>query len=172
MDIYLIRHTSVDTPRGMCYGQTDVPVTATFREEASLVKDKIKELSFDCILSSPLSRCQKLANYCDFNDILLDDRLKELYFGEWESKLWDDIDMSIWETDWVNPPTPQGESFKQMYSRVSSFFDELKAKDYQSVAIFTHGGVFSCARVYFEKIDLQLAFEIKTHYGDVAKFEL
>ena len=26
MNIYLIRHTSVDVPKGLCYGQSDVPL--------------------------------------------------------------------------------------------------------------------------------------------------
>ena len=171
MDIYLIRHTSVDTPRGMCYGQTNVPLKDTFKEEADTVKSKIKDISFDCVFSSPLSRCQDLAHHCGFETPVLDERLKELFFGDWEGRMWDDIDMSIWKDDWVNPPTPNGESFDEMYLRVASFLADLKDKSYQSVAIFTHGGVFSCARVYFESIDLKLAFEIKTHYGDVAKFE-
>ena len=28
MNIYLIRHTSVDVPKGLCYGQSDVPFTS------------------------------------------------------------------------------------------------------------------------------------------------
>ncbi|MBR4088169.1 MAG: alpha-ribazole phosphatase, partial [Bacteroidales bacterium] len=26
MDVYLVRHTSVDVPGGVCYGQSDVPL--------------------------------------------------------------------------------------------------------------------------------------------------
>ena len=35
MVVYLIRHTSVDVPQGVCYGQTDVPLKPTFEEEAA-----------------------------------------------------------------------------------------------------------------------------------------
>ena len=38
MEIYLIRHTSVDVPAGYAYGQTDVPLKPTFEEEAEEVK--------------------------------------------------------------------------------------------------------------------------------------
>ena len=34
MNIYLIRHTSVDVPKGLCYGQSDVPLRPTFEIEA------------------------------------------------------------------------------------------------------------------------------------------
>ena len=32
MEIYLVRHTSVNVPAGYAYGQTDVPLRPTFRE--------------------------------------------------------------------------------------------------------------------------------------------
>ena len=35
MEVILVRHTSVDVPKGTCYGQTDVPVAATFEVEAA-----------------------------------------------------------------------------------------------------------------------------------------
>lgn len=34
MDIYLVRHTSVDVPKGYTYGHTDVPLRNTFQTEA------------------------------------------------------------------------------------------------------------------------------------------
>ncbi len=33
MEVILIRHTSVDVPPGVCYGQTDVPLKPTFEQE-------------------------------------------------------------------------------------------------------------------------------------------
>ena len=47
MNIYLIRHTSVDVPKGMCYGQSDVPLRSTFEEEAAAVKAGIASIAFD-----------------------------------------------------------------------------------------------------------------------------
>ena len=37
IEIYLIRHTSVDVPAGYVYGQTDVPLKASFEEDGSPV---------------------------------------------------------------------------------------------------------------------------------------
>ena len=42
MVVYLIRHTSVDVPQGVCYGQTDVPLNPTFEEEAAKAFSLIK----------------------------------------------------------------------------------------------------------------------------------
>lgn len=172
MKIYLIRHTSVDVPQGMCYGQTDVPLKKTFEEEAEVVKEKLEQIQPGVVFSSPLSRCTRLANYCGFGNAVLDDRIKEMNFGDWETQQWDKIDMSVWDDDWVNPPAPGGESFVQMYQRVSSFFDELKEQAPDTVFVFTHGGVISCAHVYFEQADINEAFDLMPQYGEIVKFML
>jgi len=172
MKIYLIRHTAVDIPPGMCYGQTDVGLKESFEKEADVVKNNLKNTIPDVVFSSPLSRCTRLAKHCGFKKPLLDDRLKELNFGDWEKQQWDKMDMSVWKTDWVNPPAPNGESFMDMYARVKSFFDELKKQKCDTVFVFAHGGVISCARVYFEKADIKNTFDIMPDYGEIVEFEL
>ena len=171
MNIYIVRHTAVDVS-GVCYGQTDVPLKETFESEAEIVKQKLKDIPFDAVFSSPLSRAKRLAEYCGYTDIRLHDRLKELHFGDWETREWDKIDMSEWEKDWINTPAPNGESFKQMYDRIASFLDELREKDYSSVAVFAHGGVISCFKVYFGETNLTGAFDNMAEYGEVLNFEL
>lgn len=172
MKIYLVRHTAVDIPQGMCYGQTDVPLKPSFEDEASIVKSNLERINPDVYYSSPLSRCTRLANFCGFQNAIRDKRLMELNFGDWEKQRWDNLDMSIWDNDWINPPTPNGESFMQMYDRVSQFFNEVKSKRYNSVLAFTHGGVISCARVYFEQADIKKTFDMMPQYGEIVKFEL
>lgn len=172
MKIYLVRHTAVDIPLGMCYGQTDVPLKDTFEQEANRVRNNLSNKEIDIAFSSPLSRCRQLASFCGYENAILDDRLKELYFGDWETLKWDDIDMSIWETDWITIPAPNGESFTDMYKRVTSFFDDLRKKDCDTAIVFTHGGVISCARVYFEQADIKKTFELMPQYGEIVEFEI
>ena len=62
MVVYLIRHTSVDVPQGVCYGQTDVPLNPTFEEEAAQTSARLKGLQFDKVYMSPLTRCVRMAN--------------------------------------------------------------------------------------------------------------
>ena len=42
MEVILIRHTSVDVPPGVCYGQTDVPLKPTFEAEAAVTAENLK----------------------------------------------------------------------------------------------------------------------------------
>ncbi len=172
MRVYFIRHTSVDVPKGICYGQTDVSLNVSFEEEACSVKEKLRGILPEAVFSSPLSRCTRLARFCGFNNIILDERLKELNFGDWEGKRWDKINMSIWATNWINPPVPNGESFAGMYKRVASFLDKLKEETFNTVFVFTHGGVITCARIYFGQTDFNSAFEWMPHYGEINDFDL
>ncbi|MGL5272260.1 MAG: alpha-ribazole phosphatase, partial [Phocaeicola sp.] len=155
MKIYLVRHTAVNVEQGVCYGQSDVPLKDSFEGEATQVCNQLSKHQFDKAYTSPLTRCKQLAAFCGYADATPDDRLKELNFGEWEMKRWKNLDMSVWESDWVNEPVPGGESFRQMYDRVAAFFDELKESPYHSVLLFAHGGVLRCAEVYFKGIALE-----------------
>lgn len=172
MKIYIVRHTAVGVSE-VCYGQSDVPVKDTFEEEAKIVKDNLAGKSFDVVYSSPLTRAKLLAEYCvGDTEIRFDDRLKELNFGDWEMKKWNEMDMTEWEKDWINNVAPNGESFRQMYDRIASFLDEVKQKDYSSVIVFAHGGVINCFRVYFGETDLKGAFDRLADYGEILEFEI
>lgn len=92
MNVYLIRHTSVAVPQGTCYGQSDVPVKDSFEEEATAVLRQIKDIRFDKVYCSPLSRCVKLAAYCGYPNAEREERIKEIDFGDWEMKKYDEIE--------------------------------------------------------------------------------
>jgi len=172
MKIYMVRHTAVGVPPGTCYGQTNVPLKETFEEKAAIVKKSLEGLEFGLVCSSPLSRCRKLAKYCGYSEVVeYHDRLKELNMGDWEMHMWDNLDMTVWKDDWVNNPAPNGESFMQMFERVSSFLDEVKERKTDNVLIFTHGGVISCARVYFGQADIKSTFDLMPQYGEIVQFE-
>ena len=58
--IYLIRHTTPAVARGICYGQTDLDVTGSFREEAEVIRQHLPA-DIGTVYSSPLKRCTQLA---------------------------------------------------------------------------------------------------------------
>ncbi len=176
MKVYLVRHTSVDVPIGTSYGQTDVPLKISFEAEANETREKLEGLTFDHVFCSPLSRCSKLAAFCGYPDATRDARLMELNFGDWEMKSWNEISADSyskqWFDDWVNVPTRNGESFRQLYNRLADFFHDLKTHNYQQVCLFTHGGVLTTARVYAEEYPLKEAFKEVPPYGSVICIEI
>ncbi|MEN8122156.1 MAG: alpha-ribazole phosphatase [Bacteroidota bacterium] len=174
--IVLIRHTKVAIEKGICYGQSDIKLANSFEIEKRALQTKIKPKEFDIIYSSPLTRCKTLADALFQNkDIIYDDRLMELNFGDWEGKHWDDISKTyqakIFFKDYVQTACPGGESYQDLINRVSSFYDEIKLKHSgKHVAIICHGGsirAFICA---IEGISPQQAFSRKIAYGQVIKF--
>ena len=61
MEVTFIRHTSVDVPPGVCYGQSDVPLRDSFEQEAAITSENLKTYrpqgrDFDHVYTSPLSR--------------------------------------------------------------------------------------------------------------------
>ena len=103
-------------------------------------------------------------------------RIKEVNFGEWEMKSWNELSSDprseAWFKDWVNNPTPNGESLQDQYDRVSDFLNELRKSELQKVCLFAHGGVLTCARVYAGEYPLQDAFKNVPSYGAIVKLVL
>lgn len=176
MQVYLVRHTAVDVPAGIAYGQTDVPLKDSFETEAEKTLKALENLRFDRVFSSPLSRCTRLAARCGYPDAIPDERLKELSFGDWEMKSWKEVSADPyseqWFGDWLHVPAHNGESFMQLYKRVFDFMEELLRQDLQQVCVFAHGGTIAAACVYAGECLPQEAFTQVPPYGAVVSIKI
>ncbi|WP_299556226.1 alpha-ribazole phosphatase [Seonamhaeicola sp.] len=170
MDIYIIRHTTPDVEKGICYGQTDLGLTENYKEEFRAIAQKLPNIDTYKIISSPLKRCALLAQYLG-QQVHYDNRLKELNFGDWELKAWNEIPEEVinpWMNDFVNVRVPNGESYTDLASRVQTFFEELRlSKDNQNVIVTTHAGPIRSLLAMLLNIPLEKSFGIKINYGDV-----
>jgi len=167
MQLTLIRHTSVDVPRGVCYGRTDVPLAPTFRQEAEAVRGKMEGQRFDAVFTSPLSRARLLAEYCGFPDARQDARLLELDFGEWEMKDYNQLFLTderfqYWSEHYWGTPAPSGESLADQARRVVDFIEEVSRGRSASAAFrcaaFCHGGILALASTLVRGLPLSEAF--------------
>ena len=173
MEIYLIRHTTPDIQKGICYGQSDINLVSNYDNEIHAVKEKIKGVCFDVVYSSPLKRCTSLAKSIH-ETFYKDNRLKELNFGDWELMPWDSIPRAeslSWMEDFVNVSTPHGESYVELQNRVVDFFKDVQNSSYDTIGIVTHAGVIRALLSYVRNIALKDSFSIEVNYGDVIKFE-
>ena len=176
MKVYLVRHTSVDVAPGTCYGQTDVPLCASFQEEAEACKKALQDkgMRFSRVYTSPLSRCTRLAAYCGFPEAERDERLKEMNMGEWEMQRFEEITdprIQEWYDDYLRVRTTGGESFMDVLARVSDFFDHLDRTSGPAL-VFAHGGVLVAAQVYAGKVKLEDAMKALPPYGGMVEIDL
>ena len=176
MEIYFVRHTSVDVPKGICYGSTDVEVSSTFIEEASKVKKELSNLKFDKVFSSPMKRAIKLASYCGFSYAEIDSRLVEFNFGDWEMQSYDslyrkDALFRIWCNNYLNVRCPNGDSLMDQIHRVKSFISDIYCKGYNCVCVFCHGGVLAIAQSISNKVRMEDTFKKIPPYGSIIHCE-
>lgn len=177
MEVILVRHTSVKVPKGTCYGWSDVPLADTFIEEATRTKNQLDDIVFDKVYSSPLTRAYRLATFCGHPDAILDERLKEMNMGDWEMRTFEEIEQNDphiqeWFDDYMHEPTTNGESFPDLYQRVSAFLDELRTMPYQRVAVFAHGGVLVSAGLYAGLYPADNPFRFIAPYGGILRITL
>lgn len=174
----IFRHTSVDVLPGVVYGDTDVPLAASFPAEAEKVKAKMADFKPDIIFCSPLQRCRLLAQHLfPFGEIEFDARLKELNFGDWEEKTWDAVYQEkagrFWFDNYASAQCPGGEAFPDLMHRVRHFMrDRLSVADGKKVAVVTHGGPYRIVRGLLNNASAEaiLASENPT-YGAVEKID-
>ncbi len=173
MELYLIRHTRVNVPRGVCYGQTDVETAASYQDEHSRVRQLLPDdLSDFTVFSSPLDRCSRLATDLFNGTHNEDERIMEMNFGDWEMKKWSEIErdlMDEWARDFVNYRCPGGESYKDLYIRSASFFDELRTGTYKNSAVVTHAGVLHAFLAWLLDIDLKKSLMVHFDYGSITQ---
>lgn len=165
MEIHLIRHTAVENPDHLCYGFAEMPLRNDFNEDFKSIQiDK----DFDLIISSPSQRCQLLAKYFKFN-YQIDERIKEMNFGDWELKKWIEIpeeEIDPWYEDFIHVKAKNGENLLKMQTRVSEFWNELiSIENINKVLIVTHAGVIRLILQSVLKFPLGNMFNIQIGYG-------
>ena len=172
MEIYLVRHTTPAVEKGICYGQSDLNVTESFASEAAVIQQHLPA-GIISVYSSPLQRCGKLASYLfPGHDVQLHDHLMEINCGSWELKCWDDIpkeQTAAWMDNLIHARIPGGESYTDLFERVSRLFDQIHREPRPSV-IVAHGGVIRSMLCYITNTPLADSFKLfSLHYGCVVK---
>lgn len=184
MRLYLVRHPQPEIEPDTCYGSADIDVAAAQREQvcaallASLPKDAV-------LYSSPLRRCadlaRQLASGFDNCEVIIDARLVEMDFGDWELRLWSDIpraEIDAWTEDVVAYRPGGGESVLEMAKRVLAFRKDLLSGAHQSAVVICHAGtirvLLACQRQLplMEMARYAALDQRKFGYGEVLAIDL
>lgn len=150
--LYIVRHGETDWNKmGKYQGITDVPLNENGLNQAKACGEALKDITFDRILSSDLSRALDTAETIRGDrttPITVDKRLRELNFGDWEAMLFSEIEErwpGLIDEMYLRPhlvKVPNGESFKDLQDRAWASLEEfLNTNDEEeTLLIACHGG--------------------------------
>lgn len=154
MTLWLVRHAPVLADPGLCYGATNLPADASAtRAAAERLARSLPEGTR--VVSSPLQRCELLAQTLLGlrPDLIytLDDRLREMDFGSWELRPWDEVpraDIDAWLADFADArPGEGGESVHTLMARVAAAWEDACIALPQPTLWVTHAGVMRAAQL-------------------------
>lgn len=150
MRLILIRHPQPQAPAGVCYGSTDLPAMPgePQRVMAALRAGTVLPPSAP-LYSSPLQRCSALATL--LGSPHYDARLRELHFGSWEMRRWDDIprhEIDAWAADMAHYRPGGGESAADAAERVLAFRADLLRQAGDDAIVVCHAGTMRLLMAY------------------------
>ena len=170
MALIFLRHTQPDVDAGVCYGITDLGLCDGFEADCARIRARLPIVHR--IVSSPLSRCARLADALGSElalPVSLDSRLREMDFGRWEGRPWDDIErveLDAWAGDFMHARPHGGESVAQLRARVLEAAVDYDALGGDSLVV-THAGVIKAAFAVGDEAD---AFALTTPFGGLRRW--
>ena len=145
MKLYVVRHgETIWNVENRVQGITDIPLTDQGRLDATLLKDLVKDINIDVVISSPLERAIETAKILTDGKLPIntDDRIKERDWGLNEGANIDEVDRwDCWDVI-LNTRVQNIESVQDFMYRVSSFLEDIKVKyKDKNVLVVTHSAV-------------------------------
>lgn len=154
MKIYLVRHGQCESNIIGRYNFIDEDINETGIKQAENLREKINEIDYDIVISSPLIRAKHTAEIINVKNkpMIFDERLQEKKHGSMEGKSVSEVDREEEWNYYSKVRFGTAETAFEVCERVKKFLDELKKKDYNSVLIVAHSGISKGFYVYFNGI--------------------
>ncbi|MEZ5702585.1 MAG: histidine phosphatase family protein [Burkholderiaceae bacterium] len=126
MKLWLLRHAAVALGAGLCYGASDVPAQAALNRQAAQTAAAVLPPGLP-LRTSALERTRQLgaalrALRPDLGAAVVDARLNEFNFGQWELQPWDAIPrlaFDAWMADFAHHRFGGVESTQALIDRVA-----------------------------------------------------
>ena len=162
MEVYIIRHGKTDWNKECRFqGAKDIPLNEEGREAAKKLGERLKDVHFDAVFSSPLSRAYETA--CIVSGAVSEkvDLLTEISFGEFEGVPFD---------EWMNTDEPRkyffdkpglyvppkgGETFQHGCERAEKFVHTVLEPYYKKnpdarLMVVAHGAILAALMCVLE----------------------
>ena len=174
--LILIRHgpTEWNTERRL-QGRNDIPLSEKGRGEVAKW-ELAPETKGAIWYSSPMIRATETARILGASDPVLEPRLQEMSWGEWEGRFIDEIRAETGGPDLnggqgLDFCPPGGESRQQVVARLKPFLTKVGKSGKTSVAV-THKGIIEAAMVIATGWDMRGKRPAKVGLGASHHFEV
>ena len=169
MNIYVLRHGQTKfNVEGKFQGRIDTKLSKKGLEQANYIKEKLKDIKFDTVISSPLSRARQTANIVANMNILVDDRIIERSFGNLEGKY-------VVKDFESKPKIYNIETYEDLCKRTYNFLDDIinKYKGMENILVVTHEGIAQIIETYFNKQQNKTNWkQFRLQTGNYKKYEV
>lgn len=140
VEVWLVRHGTTDwtVARRFC-GWSDPPLNESGRAQARSLRESLAGVVFDSVVSSSSVRAIETARLA-YGEPRVDERLRELDFGDIEGTTWDECAPDVRDAllAYDSFAAPRGEAVSSLLERVGR---ALRALGDGRHLVVTHGGV-------------------------------
>ena len=176
--LILVRHGQTEmNAQSLYFGKLNPPLNDLGISQAYQAREKLLNIDYNNIYSSPLERARQTAKICNYlnKDIIFDSNLEEINFGIFEGLTFKEIsekypvEVKKMKEDWKEYNYVTGESPKEMFQRAVSFLETL---DYtKNNLIVAHWGIINCIISYFISGNLDSYWKFKIQNASIVIFE-
>ncbi len=196
LKIFLIRHGETNYNKvSRIQGSIETDLNETGREQTQRLAKKLTEFFFNkneeiYFYYSPQLRAKNTFKiiykyFLDSNIVIKDhkedSRLREIHCGDWEGKLFHDLekyypDILFHIRTKVDFPYPSGESIEDIFHRVKPFWDELLVENHNSkssknIIIVSHGNLLRTLSSYILRLPLEFSLQVILNNTGMSYFE-
>lgn len=155
MKIITLRHgQSLWNIEKRVQGSADIELSDEGVKQAQRAAEYLKGHNIDRVYSSPLLRAfntAKIVNQHHGRELVADDALKEINFGDYEGQKIELIKDFLDGLRLIDATPPNGEATGDFFARVHGFMDDVikKTNEHESLLIVSHFGVVRAIICYF-----------------------
>lgn len=184
-DVWLVRHTQTDWNRARRYqSHSDRALTAFGQARAQAVAHRLHPLRFAAIVSSGLSRTDRLADVIATHNryeppVLPDTRWREADHGDWEGLTYGEVAARYADqaqqrfADTWNSRAHGGESTADLWTRVEVAWDGLLQEyDGQRILIVTHATPIQLLLCALLGVSWERSWQFRIDLGGVTNLDL
>lgn len=176
--LFLLRHGRTGYS-GRYIGSSDVGLTEEGKEQILQLRSRLCGSGITKILCSPMLRCEQSCDILDLGlEVQVEDSLKEIDFGDWEKKSFEEIvaDEPALVDQWAAHPSefvfPGGDAVVDFVARVMEIQQAIVNSSHKKILVISHGGVIRLLLCLFLSLPLENHLLFRVEKGKIVTLEL